>query len=51
MIYTQEKSIIELKKLLNKINYHCQIFDLNEKEIYQALIMEICKHGQNKGHY
>lgn len=50
MIYTQEQSIIELKKLLNKINYDSKIFDLEEKEIYQAMIMEICEYGKSKGY-
>lgn len=51
MIYTQEKTIIEIKKLLNKINYDSEIFDLNEKEIYQAMIIEICEYGKSKGYY
>jgi hypothetical protein len=51
MIYDNKTSINELKNLLDKIHYHSQIFDLEEKEIYQELIMYICKYGEYQGYY
>ena len=51
MILDTKQATIELKKLLDKVSYDCEIFDMNEKEILQDLIMTICEYGKNKGYY
>jgi len=51
MIMDNKQATIKLKNLLEKVSYDCEIFEMNEKEILQDLIMTICEYGENKGYY